>query len=29
MSGDRKRFVEFLEVKQSSLVGAALAALIN
>jgi hexokinase len=29
LSGDRKRFVEFMEVKQSSLVGAALAALIN
>ncbi len=29
LSGDRERFVEFLEVKQSSLVGAALAALIN
>ena len=29
LSGDRERFVEFMEVKQSSLVGAALAALIN
>ncbi len=29
LSGDKERFVEFLEVKQSSLVGAALAALIN
>jgi hexokinase len=29
LSGDRIRFVEFMEVKQSSLVGAALAALIN
>jgi len=29
LSGDRERFVEFTEVKQSSLVGAALAALIN
>ncbi|MGD0754786.1 MAG: hexokinase [Bacteroidales bacterium] len=29
LSGHRKRFVEFMEVKQSSLVGAALAALIN
>jgi Hexokinase len=29
LSGDRERFVEFIEVKQSSLVGAALAALIN
>jgi hexokinase len=29
LSGNRERFVEFMEVKQSSLVGAALAALIN
>jgi hexokinase len=29
LSGDMERFVEFMEVKQSSLVGAALAALIN
>jgi hexokinase len=29
LSGERERFVEFMEVKQSSLVGAALAALIN
>jgi hexokinase len=29
LTGDRERFVEFMEVKQSSLVGAALAALIN
>lgn len=29
LSGDRERFVEFMEVKQSSLVGAALAVLIN
>ena len=29
LTGDRKRYVEFKEVKQSSLVGAALAALIN
>jgi hexokinase len=29
LSGDRKRFYEFTEVRQSSLVGAALAALIN
>ena len=29
LTGDRKRYIEFMEVKQSSLVGAALAALIN
>lgn len=29
LSGERERFVEFMEVKQSSLVGAALAVLIN
>lgn len=29
LTGERKRYVEFMEVKQSSLVGAALAALIN
>ena len=29
LTGERKRFVEFIEVRQSSLVGAALAALIN
>jgi hexokinase len=29
LSGERKRYVEFIEVQQSSLVGAALAALIN
>ena len=29
LTGERKRYVEFIEVKQSSLVGAALAALIN
>jgi hexokinase len=29
LSGDKKRYIEFIEVKQSSLVGAALAALID
>lgn len=29
LSGDKKRYIEFMEVKQSSLVGAALAALID
>ena len=29
LTGERERFVEFMEVKQSSLIGAALAALIN
>jgi hexokinase len=29
LSGDRKRYVEFTEVKQSSLIGAALAGLID
>jgi hexokinase len=29
LQGDRRRFYEFTEVQQSSLVGAALAALIN
>jgi len=29
LTGDKKRYIEFMEVKQSSLVGAALAALID
>ena len=29
LTGDRKRYVEFTEVAQSSLIGAALAALID